>query len=152
MILAAAMAVAAPGPEGGAVRDAADAATPQAQIQARRAGLKKMGKAMKALIDELKTEAPDRAGMLAAAESISTGAEQLPRWFPPARAPRRAKPTRCLTSGRIARSSTPSRFSWPRESRDLVTALQGGDMAAIRERTKALGAVCSSCHKSFRAD
>jgi cytochrome c556 len=37
-------------------------------------------------------------------------------------------------------------------ARDLVAALQGGDMASIRDRAKALGEVCSSCHKSFRAD
>ncbi len=59
-----------------------DAASPQAVIETRQASLKKMGAAMKAIVEQLKSDAPDNARMAAAVQVISTGAEALPRWFP----------------------------------------------------------------------
>src|SRR4051812_30774444 len=57
-------------------------ASPQTVIETRRASLKKMGAAMKAIVEQLKTGAPDTAKMAAAAQAISAGAEPLISWFP----------------------------------------------------------------------
>lgn len=128
-------------------------AAPAAIIQTRRTSLKNMGKAMKSLVDELKSDVPDRVGMLAAAQVIAAGAAQLPRWFPAGSGAESGVETDALPyiwQNRAKFDSIAAQLA--PESDKLLTVLAGADLAAIRAQAKALGEVCSSCHKSFRAD
>ena len=58
------------------------APAPKAAIAARQAGYKKMGAAMKALNDQLKSGAPVKATMVAAAQTIAATAREQSRLFP----------------------------------------------------------------------
>ena len=84
--------------------------SPEAVIEARQQGFKKMGAAMKALTGQLKSDAPDHAQMAAAVQTLSAGADAQLHWFPAGSGPESGLDTDALpTSGRIARSSTPWR-------------------------------------------
>ncbi len=59
-----------------------DAGSPRGIIEARRATLKKMQAAIKAIVQELKSDTPDKARLSAAAQFIDGNAGQLAGWFP----------------------------------------------------------------------
>ena len=130
-----------------------DAASPQAVIETRQASLKKMGAAMKAIVEQLKSEAPDNARMAAAVQVISTGAEALPRWFPAGSGAEAGIETDALPyiwKDRAKFESLANRLV--PETKNLAAALSGKDLTAIRAQVKVVGEICSSCHHSFRAD
>jgi cytochrome c556 len=127
--------------------------SPQALIETRQATFKKMGAAMKAIVEQLKSDAPDNAKMVAAAQVISAGAEQLPRWFPAGSGAEAGIDTDALPyiwKDRAKFESLANRLI--PESKNMAAALSGKDLAAVRTQVKALAEVCSTCHHSFRAD
>jgi cytochrome c556 len=122
-------------------------------IEARHVGFKKMGAAMKEIGAQLKTDAPDLPKMTAAAQAIDAGAKQQPNWFPPGSGPESGAETDALPH--IWKDT--SKFSTlsgelATEAGNLSSALASKDVAAIRTQFKVLSDVCSTCHKSFRAD
>ncbi|MGH8447576.1 MAG: c-type cytochrome [Solimonas sp.] len=133
--------------------DAADAASPQAVIEARRAGFKKMGAAMKTLVEQSKTDAPDKAKMAAAGQTIGAYAGDLSGWFPTGSGREAGADTDALPYIWEARTKFDSiAGQLGPETQNLATALAGDDLAAIRGQVKTLGGVCSNCHRSYRAD
>ena len=54
----------------------------QEVIDARQSGFKKMGAAMKAISEQLKSSAPDLAKITAATQAIAAGVREQPSWFP----------------------------------------------------------------------
>jgi len=133
----------------------ADSAPPVVQgiIQTRQSGFKKMGAAMKVITEQLKSDAPDLAKIAAAAEAIGTGAREQPSWFPAGSGPEAGLETDALPhiwQDAAKFSALSSQLGL--ESGNFSTAVAGKDMAAVRVRFKALADVCSTCHKSFRAD
>jgi len=136
----------------GTIADTATAST-QTVIEARREGFKKMGAAMKALSDQAKQAAPDLAKMTAASQTISTAAPQQFQWFPAGTGPESGIETDALEhiwQDRTKFESLASKLAG--ESKTLTATVAGGDLAAIKTQVKAVGEVCSTCHKSFRAD
>ncbi len=137
-----------------AIADGADDATsPRTVIEARRATLKKMGAAMKAIVEQLKTDAPDNGRMATAAQFISSNAPQLAGWFPAGTGPESGADTDALSyiwKERGKFDSLAERLV--SESKTLTTVLAAGDLAAIKTQAKVLAETCSSCHHSFRAD
>jgi cytochrome c556 len=134
---------------------ASEIAVPSAPdvIEARQSGFKKMGAAMKAIGEQLKTETPDVAKMTAAMQVIEGGAKQQPGWFPAGSGAESGLETDALAN--IWKDT--AKFSalsgqLATESGKLSAALAGKDLTAIRAQFKALADVCSTCHKSFRAD
>jgi cytochrome c556 len=130
-----------------------NASSPQTVIETRRATFKKMGAAMKAIVEQLKSDAPDSARMVAAAQVISAGAEELPRWFPAGTGPEAGVETDALPyiwQERAKFDSLVNRLL--PESKTMVAAISGKDLAAIKAQVKAVSEVCSTCHHSFRAD
>lgn len=75
---------------------AAATPSPQAAIAARQAGFKKMGAAMKALSDQLKTDAPAKDAMMAAARTIAVAAREQARLFPAGSGPSSGAKTQAL--------------------------------------------------------
>jgi len=133
--------------------DPATPSAPQALIETRQQGFKKIGKAMKSLVDQLKTAAPNTAAMTEAAAIISSGAPQVTRWFPAGSGPEAGIETDALPyiwEDRAKFDSTAERLV--SEAKKLSAALSGTDLAAVRVQAKAVGEVCSTCHHSFRAD
>jgi cytochrome c556 len=133
--------------------DPADALSPQSAIETRQQGFKKMGAAMKAIVDQLKTDAPDTARMAAASQVIASGAEAQLRWFPAGSGAEAGLETDALPhiwKDRAKFDSIAHRLI--PEAKNLAAALSGNDMAAVRAQVKVVGDICSSCHRSFRAD
>jgi cytochrome c556 len=135
------------------VAGAADeAGSPKGIIEARRATLKKMQAAIKAIVQELKSDTPDKARLGAAAQFIDSNAGQLAGWFPRGTGPEAGVETDALAdiwTDRPRFESLASRLTT--ESKAFGATLAGGDVAAIRTQAKALTEVCAGCHKSFRA-
>ena len=129
------------------------AASPQAVIETRQQGFKKMGAAMKALVEQLKSATPDNEKMTAAVQAIATGSPEIPHWFPAGSGPEAGVDTDALPhiwEDRAKFDSLANKLI--PETKALVTTVSGHDVAAIRMQMKAVADVCSTCHKSFRAD
>lgn len=129
------------------------AADAKSVIEARRADFKKMGAAMKSLVEQSKAETPDKAKMAAAVQTITGYAPQVASWFPAGSGPGAGADTDALPYIWEARA----RFDelagqLAPQAAKLSSALSGDDVAAIRAQVKALGGVCGECHKSYRAD
>jgi cytochrome c556 len=134
---------------------ASDPTAPSAQeiIDARQSGFKKMGAAMKAISEQLKTDAPDVAKMTTAAQAIGAGAKEQPGWFPAGSGPESGFETDALPHiWKDTAKFTALSGQLATESGNLSAALASKDVPAIRAQFKVLADVCSSCHKSFRAD
>lgn len=128
-------------------------ASPQAVIETRQQGFKKMGAAMKAISEQLKTDAPDTAKIAAAAQVIDAGAQQVPRWFPAGSGADAGMDTDALPH--IWKDAAKFETIANRliaESKHLTAVASGGDLAAVKTQAKAVGDTCSACHRSFRAD
>lgn len=130
---------------------AADSA--QATVEMRRAEFKKMGTAMKTLIDQSKTDSPDIAKMQAAALAIDAYTGKISGWFPAGSGPESGVDTDALPYIWQARAKFDGiADELGPEAKNLAAALQTGELAGVRAQVKKLGGVCASCHRSFRAD
>jgi cytochrome c556 len=137
----------------GAVDASDPTASPTAVIETRQQGFKKMGAAMKALVEQLKSPTPDNAKMTAAVQAIAAGSPEIPQWFPAGSGPEAGVDTDALPhiwEDRAKFDSLANKLV--PETKTLVATVSGNDVAAIRTQMKAVADVCSSCHKSFRAD
>lgn len=133
--------------------DPASASSLKTLIETRKASLKKMGAAMKTIVDQLKTDAPDHVKMTAAAEVISVYAQELPRWFPDGSGSEAGVETDALPyiwKDRVKFDSLANRLA--PESKNLTTAIANNDPAALKVQVKVVSELCSTCHHSFRAD
>lgn len=131
----------------------AAAPSPQTAIAARQAGYKKMGAAIKALNDQLKSDAPVKAAMVGAARMIALTAREQGKLFPAGSSPASGLKTDALPAIWTDRAAFDGQMGrLVTESGKLLAIANGGDAAAIRAQVKATGAVCSACHRQFRAD
>ncbi|PTQ12754.1 cytochrome C [Sphingomonas oleivorans] len=131
----------------------AAAPSPQAAVTARQAGYKKMGGAMKALNEQLKSDAPAKDVMVGAARTLATTAREQPRLFPAGSGPTAGVHTDALPDIWTDRATFDAQMGkLIAETGKLLTITNGGDVAAIRAQAKATGATCSGCHRQFRAD
>lgn len=122
-------------------------------IETRQQNFKKMGAAMKAIVEQLKSDTPDSPKMAAAADVISSGAGQVLRWFPDGSGPDSGIETDALSHVWKDRTKFESiARQLDAESKKLAVAMSGADLAAVKVQAKAVGDACSACHRSFRAD
>ena len=132
---------------------AAAGPTPAAAVAARQAGFKKMGGAMKALNDQLKSDAPAKDAMTAAARVLAATAREQPALFPAGSGASAGVANDALTTIWSDRATFDAQMAkLIAESGKLVAVTNGGDVAAIRAQAKATGATCAACHRQFRAD
>ncbi len=130
---------------------AAYAATPAQNIEARQNGYKAIGRAFKAINDELKKDAPDVALIRANARTLDTLAGRVPRWYPAGTGPEsgvktEASPT--IWTNRAGFNTAARNFAGA--TRGLKNAANKGDLAAIRTATGGVGPTCKGCHDNFR--
>ncbi len=138
---------------GSATASEGSAPSVQDVITTRQSGFKKMGAAMKSIAEQLKTSAPDLAKMTAAAQVIGAGTREQPNWFPSGSGPESGVDTDALPYiWKDSSKFTALSGQLSIESGHLTTAMASKDVAVIRTQFKILADVCSSCHKSFRAD
>jgi cytochrome c556 len=138
----------------GSAAGASDAApSPQPVIETRQQGFKKMGAAMKAIVEQLRSATPDNAKMAAAAQVIASGSQEALQWFPAGTGPDAGVETDALAfiwQDRAKFDSLADKLL--PETKALVAATSGTDVPAIRTQVKVVADICSTCHKSFRAD
>jgi cytochrome c556 len=120
-----------------------------AAVEARQSGFKKMGAALKALNEQLKTGAPDPSTLNAATQAILAFAEKVPHWFPAGSgAETDALPNIWTERARFDALAA----DLLAEAKSLTATVAANDLDAARAQAKRTGAACSACHRSFRAD
>jgi len=120
-------------------------------IKARQEHLKAVGKAAKAISDQLKSGTPDKAVVLSNAAEIDKTLKDLPTWFPKGSGPEAGVKT----------AAKPEIWAQPDEFRKAYDTAQAaadkfvqvataGDAAATGTAFVSLGMACNGCHKPFR--
>lgn len=131
----------------------AAAPAPQDVVNARVAGFKRMGGAMKAIGDQLKSGALDKAKAVAAAQIIAATAKGQGKLFPAGTGPAASIKTDALPAIWTDRATFDADMAkLIGESGKLVTVAGTGDATAIGAQMKVVGSACSACHRQFRAD
>jgi cytochrome c556 len=120
-------------------------------IQARQGHFKEIGKAAKAMGDQLKSPTPALPAVQSAVKQIAMLAPEVPSWFPAgsgmaAGVKTQAKPEIWAKPDEFKRDA--AAFAEAAHKLDLVAA--GGDLSAIRAQAQALGQTCKTCHETFR--
>lgn len=121
-------------------------------IRQRQAHYKDMGKASKAIADELKAGTPSLPLIRENAQRIADYAPRILTWFPSGSGPEaglrtRAKPEIWADQEGFGRAAAD--FIAAAEQFNAVA--RGGDIAAIGAARPELGKACSNCHDRFRA-
>lgn len=129
------------------------AATAAETIAARQAGYKKMGGAFKGLNDELKAGTPDKAKLVAFANTMHSQALLVPGWFPKGSGPEAG----VKTKAKADIWAEPAKFAvlgknLQTETGKLRTAAASGDLDALRAQVRATGGSCKACHDPYRAE
>jgi len=120
-------------------------------IQTRQTHYKEIGKATKAIIDQLKSPTPAVPVIQAAAKQIDALAPEVPSWFPAGSGPTAGVKTQAKADiwakpDEFKRDA--AAFADAAHKLDIVAA--GGDLSAIRTQAQALGQTCKTCHEAFR--
>ncbi|MET3825018.1 cytochrome c556 [Sphingomonas sp. PvP055] len=132
---------------------ASAAPSASAVVATRQAGFKKLGGAMKALGAQLKSGAPAKAKMVAAAQTIATTARGQGKLFPAGSGPAPGLKTEALRNIWTDRATFDAQMAkLVTEADKLVAVSNTGNAAAIGAQMKATGAVCGGCHRKFRKE
>lgn len=122
-------------------------------VNARVAGFKKMSGAVKAIGEQLRSGAPDKTIISAAAKTIAATAAGQGRLFPATTAPSAAVKTDALPAVWTDRATFDAHMAkLVAESSKLVAIAGKGDTTMIGAQIKAVSASCAACHRLFRAD
>lgn len=149
-LLSAAVCAAALALAGGAALAAVNA---KAVIETRESNFKSMGKAMKAMNEGLKAEAPDMAAITANASTIRGFAPKISTWFPKGTGPEAGVKTEAkaeIWTDPAGFAAAASRLE--PEAAKLETLARAGDVAGARAQFRVVGGTCKGCHDKFRED
>jgi cytochrome c556 len=132
---------------------AEDVQGPQALIEARQEGFKKMGAAMKAITEQLKGDSPNAATLAASIQAISAGTEKVSQWFPAGSGSDAGVETDALPNIWTDRTKFDALTKeLGVEVKSLAASIATNDLAGMRAQLKRTAGACSTCHRSFRAD
>jgi cytochrome c556 len=126
--------------------------TPGGKAAAQRhQNFKQMGGAFKAIMDELKKDAPEKAVVVANANKVKTLGADLPHWFPAGSGAEtgmkiQAKPEVWSDPKGFAAAAERLRD----ETAKLAEVAPGGDLAAVKAQFVATGKACKNCHDKYR--
>lgn len=117
----------------------------------RHENFKQQGATFKAIRDELKKDAPNKALISTNATKLKISADALPTWFPKGSGPESnyktdAKPE--IWSDPVKFASAVKRLQV--EATKFQTIAASGDVGAMRAQSQAVGGTCKNCHDSFR--
>lgn len=112
-----------------------------------------IGKASKAVGEELKKDSPDLAAIKSNAQTLDTSAKALPSWFPGTTGPEPG----VKTDAKAEIWQKPAEFKaasdkFAAAAAALRAAADAGDLGAIKTAAAGLGPTCKGCHEKFRAD
>jgi cytochrome c556 len=120
-------------------------------VVARQAHYRELNAAFKAVNDQLKADAPDKAVLAASAAKMKALGADLPSWFPKGSGPEAgvktaAKAEIWTDAEGFAAAATRLETETAKLS-DLATA---GDLDAIKAQARATGGACKACHDKYR--
>ena len=129
----------------------ANAATKAAY--SRHENFERLGKAFKALNDELRKGAPDKAVLATNARTINTLATGLPTWFPrgsgvEARPMSEAKAVIWTDAAGFSAKAANLRT----EAGKLNTVAAAGDVDAVKAQARQTFLACKGCHETYRQE
>jgi len=127
------------------------AASASDTIAARHANFKQMGKGMKAVMGQLKSDAPAIDAIRAGAAMIDAAAPKVAAGFPKGTGPESRVKTEALPD--IWKKSPEFKADAAKlvdAAHALKVAADGGDLAKIKPAAMALGGTCKGCHDTFR--
>lgn len=128
------------------------AATAAQLVAARQQNYKQVGKATKAITDELKGASPSIGTIRVNAKALDGLARRVPSWFPKGTGPEAGVKTAALPAiwqQKAEFHQAAVRLAAAAHALDVAAAK--GDIAAVRGAMPAVGAACKGCHQSFRA-
>ena len=127
------------------------AATPAETVAARQNNFKQIGRAQKAISDELKKPSPDIAVIRTSTQVLTGLAPQINRWFPRGSGVESGAKTGALP----AIWQQTAQFN--NHAAQLTTAVRGlqraaasGDADQIKAAFPAVGGACKGCHDTFK--
>jgi len=129
----------------------AQAATPVETQKARHEHYEDLGKAFKAVRDQMNASSPDFAGLQKNAEIINEASVNQQQWFPKGTGPEAGK-TRALPEI----WSKPTDFEAAQKmlsdrAPKLLAAVKSKDVDAVKAAFKETGGACKNCHDNFRS-
>lgn len=112
-----------------------------------------LGKAFKALNDELRKSSPNKAVLAANAKTVNTLAVGLPTWFPrgsgiEARPKSEAKANIWTDAAGFTAAASNLRT----EAAKLNAAAASGNVDAVKAQFRPTGAACKACHDKYRQE
>jgi cytochrome c556 len=136
--------------------EAANSAAPvdviAAVMDVRQEHYKGMGKAMKGIGDQLKSDAPSVEAIQRHAALIAGDAPRILTWFPAGSGAESGRKTRAKAEVWTDAATFRERaHAFEAEAGRFNQIAQAGDIAAIRAAQPALGTACKNCHDRFRA-
>jgi cytochrome c556 len=131
----------------------ANGMTVKEQIEARQGQLKKIGKAFKAISDQLKAGGPDLAQIQTAAAVVPKEAAGMVDWFPEGTGPESGVKTEALPIIWESKADFNDKVAAMQDAAaKFDTIAQGGDVAAIGMAFNTTGGTCKACHDKYRED
>lgn len=127
--------------------------TVKEQIETRQAQLKKMGRAFKAISDQLKASSPDLAQIQVAAVAVPEEAAGMVDWFPTGTGPETGIETEALPIIWEEKADFNDKVAaMQAAAAKLDTIAQDGDVAAVGAAFQTTGGTCKACHDKYRLD
>lgn len=128
------------------------AATPADTVKARQANFKQIGRANKALRDELAKPTPSLAVLRASAADLQKASAHVVHHFPKGSGPESGATTKALPAIWQRNAEFRQRATaFTNATGALLKATRGTNVAAIQTAYKAVPGTCKACHDSFRA-
>jgi cytochrome c556 len=130
---------------------AVQAATPLETQKARHEHYEELGKAFKAVRDQMNASSPDFAALQKNAEVVNAASVDQQQWFPKGTGPEAGK-TRALPEiwSKPADFEAAQKMLSDRAPK-LLAAVKTKDVDAVKAAFKETGGACKNCHDTFRS-
>jgi len=130
---------------------AAEALQGAAAAKARMEHMKALGKASKAMFEQVKSGAPDMAVVKLQAANIARASREMPSWFPPGSGQEAEPKSHALPVVWTDHDKFETKAKVLAEAAAKLDAVaQSGDAAGVGAAAHDVGAACKGCHDTFR--
>jgi cytochrome c556 len=121
-------------------------------VEARALHMKDLGGSFKAVRDQTAQEPPNLSLVQIATKEVEFASQELPSWFPAGTGPETGLKMRAFAEiwtdeANFAAAANEFRT----QAKRLNELAQAGDLAGVREQTRAVRKTCGGCHDSYRA-
>jgi cytochrome c556 len=121
-------------------------------VLARQAHYKELNGAFRAINEQLRAEAPDKAAIASNAGKMKALAADLPSWFPKGSGPEAGVKTAAKAEiWTDAEGFAAAATGLQAETAKLADVAMGADLEALKAQARATGGACKACHDKYRA-